>query len=320
MKFNSFLTPKIDLFIQYRRSSMRWNDSYEANLHAFDTFCVKRHPDADTLTNEIAAEWCAQRNTERLGSCRSRIYPVIDFIHYLNEWHNANLAEIKPPKRERRKYIPHAYTESELSRFFEECDKFCFAIGSPDGQRQNLIIPVLFRVLYSTGMRTFEVRMLGHGDVNLDSGVVGITIAKGYDQRYIILHDTMLPLLRQYERLISQVCPNRSYFFPGKLNGFITQRWLDELFRKLWDNANATYCRAYDFRHNYATQNINSWSSAGLSYTPKLVYLSKSMGHRDVENTKYYYSLVPAMAETLERQTGASFDELIPEVRDEESL
>ena len=162
--------------------------------------------------------------------------------------------------------------------------------------------------------------MLERRDVNLENGVVGITVAKGYDQRYIVLHDTLLPLLLQYDRLIKQICPNRSYFFPGKLGGFISQQWLDDIFRKLWDKANTAYCRLYDLRHNYATQNINSWLSAGLSYEPKLVYLSKSMGHRDVESTKYYYSLVPMMAETLEQQTGASFDELIPEVQDEEGF
>jgi integrase len=82
----------------------------------------------------------------------------------------------------------------------------------------------------------------------------------------------------------------------------------------VWANTSDSYSRQYDFRHNYAIQNINNWLSAGLSYHPKLVYLSKSMGHRDIEGTKYYYSLVPMMAEILEQQTGATFNDLVPEV------
>lgn len=315
MKYNSFLAPQIEMFVKHRRASMQWCVSYEANLHSFDTFCVKKYGAAQPITDEIFSEWCAKRDTERRNSCRSRIYCVVDLIHYLNEWHNANFTEIEPPKRERRKYIPHAFTEKEMQSFFEKCDNSCFDIGTLDDKRKNLIIPVIFRLLYSTGMRTFEARMLERDDVNLENGVVGITVAKGYDQRYVVLHDTLLPLMLQYDCLMEQVCPNRSFFFPGEEDGFVKQKWLDAVFRKLWDNANAVYCRLYDLRHNYAAQNINGWLSVGLSYGPKLIYLSKSMGHRDIESTKYYYSLVPTMADILDEQTGTSFNELIPGVQ-----
>jgi integrase len=69
-------------------------------------------------------------------------------------------------------------------------------------------------------------------------------------------------------------------------------------------------------RHNYATENINSWTDCGFDFNDKLLSLSKSMGHSTVEGTKYYYSLVPGFADILE----ANSDDVIPEVVAYESL
>jgi hypothetical protein len=38
------------------------------------------------------------------------------------------------------------------------------------------------------------------------------------------------------------------------------------------------------------------------------------MGHRNTESTKYYYSLVPGLADILEEKTNADFEDIVPEV------
>lgn len=77
------------------------------------------------------------------------------------------------------------------------------------------------------------------------------------------------------------------------------------------DSANV---RPYDLRHHYAITNINMWIGEGIDFYDKLHYLSKSMGHSSLESTKYYYSLVPALATTIEEKTSEDFDIIIPEV------
>ena len=129
MKYVSFLAPQIDEFIQFRRASMRWNNSYSANMRMFDAYCVRQYPNTTVLTNEMVSEWCRKRSTETRSSCRSRIYCVIGFVNYLNNHHGASLTEIEAPKREPRNYVPHAYTKEELSRFFVECDRFSRIYG-----------------------------------------------------------------------------------------------------------------------------------------------------------------------------------------------
>ena len=61
-------------------------------------------------------------------------------------------------------------------------------------------------------------------DVDLDSGVVNIRYSKGHAQHYVVLHDSMLLLMRQYDGVIDKMYPERVYFFPArKRNGRLPQ-------------------------------------------------------------------------------------------------
>ena len=85
-------------------------------------------------------------------------------------------------------------------------------------------------------------------------------------------------------------------------------------FHKVWDRVNVEKAVPYDFRHHYAIQNINSWISLGFDFNDKFLYLSKSMGHTSLDSTRYYYSLVPALAAIIQEKTEEGFNEIVPEV------
>lgn len=89
-----------------------------------------------------------------------------------------------------------------------------------------------------------------------------------------------------------------------------------QTFHTLWEKANTARCVVpYELRHNYATENINGWTandSFGLS--EHLLYLSKSMGHRNLSSTLYYYSIVPGFADIILEKTEMGFNKIVPEV------
>ena len=87
---------------------------------------------------------------------------------------------------------------------------------------------------------------------------------------------------------------------------------MQQNFNKMWRQYNCGNVVPYEFRHNYAVENINSWTNLGFDFNAKLLYLSKSMGHSVLESTKYYYSLVPGLADIIEAQTDEGA--VIPEV------
>jgi integrase len=125
--------------------------------------------------------------------------------------------------------------------------------------------------------------------------------------------------LKKYDAAIRKQRPHRAYFFPARSNNFHTRSWVQRNFRELWNKYNSSHATAYELRHHYAIENINRWTDEGFGFDAKLLYLSKSMGHRTLESTKYYYSLVPGMADILEEKTGTDFEWIVPEVDYEES-
>ena len=319
-KFTSFLAPNMQAYVFYRKASGHWNEaSYESNLVLFDKYCKKQYPQAGCLSQEMVDGWCHKRDTETNNSCRSRIYVIASFIQYLRARGKTDVVEPDFPRKERCTYIPHSFTEVELIKFFHACDSLPCIAHTPEQRSRKITIPVFFRLLYSSGIRTNEARMLRVGDVNLCHGVMNIQYSKGHAQHYVVLHDSMLDLLKRYDAAIRKQYPHRAYFFPARGNTFHTRQWVQTNFRELWDKHNSAHATAYEFRHHYAIENINHWTNEGFGFDAKLLYLSKSMGHSTLESTKYYYSLVPGIADILEEKTGIDFENILPEVDYEKS-
>ncbi len=318
-EFRSSFAPLFQSFVHYRKASGRWNSaSYEPFLILFDRFCASNYPDGNELAQEMVDSWCRQREGEMNNSCRSRIYVVVSFVRYLRERGLTLVLPPEVPQSEKRTYIPHAFSREELERFFHECDSLTPRALTLEQRSRQITIPVYFRLLYSSGIRTNEARMLRRADVDLSDGVLDIRYSKGHDQHYIVLHDSMLRLMRTYDQAIGELYPDRAYFFPARNGKFHTRAWVQKNFRQLWDAVNSSHATAYELRHHYAIENINLWIDEGFGFDDKLLYLSKSMGHTTIESTRYYYSLVPGMAHLLEKNTEDGFNAMIPGVDDED--
>ena len=319
MRFQSFLACAMENYVAYRHASGRTSTSYVKNIIHFDRYCAREYPQTKELEQEIVDQWCKQRQTECTNSCISRIYPIISFLRYAKKRGFVDVAIPVVPKLSPRTYMPHPFTENELVAFFNTCDTLHTRNGI-NGDIRKITVPVFFRLLYSSGMRTTEVRLLRNEDVNLENGVVNIKFSKGFNQHFIVLHDSMLELMKVYDSAISKLVPDRTYFFPIDANKGFSDRWITYFFRKLWSQSSKAYATAYELRHNYAIENINNWVGEGLGEHMKLLALSKSMGHSDMESTKYYYSLVPRLSDIMSRVTNDTFNEIIPNIiNDEES-
>ena len=318
LPLQSFLAQQIQDYLSFQAVAGRRSTCYDVSIYSFDRYCAKKHPDATELTQDIANQWFRKRDTETNNSCRARSNGVKSFIRYLRKRGLSNVQDPILPKRENCTYIPHAFINDELQNFFCECDNIPKAgiYTQPRISRSRQItVPVFFRLLYSTGMRPVEARTLLRTDVNLNDGVISIRRSKGDEQHFVVMHDIMNAVMKEYDEAIEKIYPDRTYFFPANSDSYYSDKWVDENFKLCWYKRNHSYATTYDLRHNYATENINRWICCGFDFLDKLLALSKSMGHVSLENTKYYYSLVPALANILQDRTLQSFNEIVPEVQ-----
>lgn len=319
--YRSGFASQIQMFVDYRKASGSWNEpSYGHCIKMFDHFCADSFASETPLIQEMVDMWCAKRDSELNHSRNTRIRSIRAFIEYLQK---RGLTEVVAPtllKSEPSSYIPHAFTRDELARFFAECDSIQPHPSRPSSVIRKLTCPVFFRLLYSSGIRTTEARLLRRKDVDLEHGILDIQKSKGYDQHYVALHKTMTNLLKQYDDTIGSIQPGRTYFFESAKGNHYPRQWVTDNFRCLWDKVNGSGSNAvaYALRHHYAVTNINNWTEDSFEFSDKLHYLSKSMGHRWTASTLYYYSIVPRLADTIRSRTEDGFNTIVPEVCYEE--
>ena len=304
-----------DEFIQYRSASDWWNKGYQANLNAFDRYCIQQFPGEPALLQEMLNGWYNKKSTECLASTRGRTQVVTTLVRYIQKKYSTDLFVPQLPKKYKRQHIPHSFSDEELGAFFSECDRQVLVAQPGEPALRALTISVIFRALYSTGMRTTEARLLKMEEVNLEEGMISITSTKGNRQHFVAIDSGLNSILIRYNKLAQRILPRRKYFFYNKkINEPFSAYDLRYQFEKRWNKVNSIHAVPYDLRHNYAVRNINHWIAAGFEFHDKFLYLSKSMGHSSLESTKYYYSLVPKMAGIMHDCDNGSFNSLVPEV------
>ena len=72
-------------------------------------------------------------------------------------------------------YVPHIFPRSELAAFFRAIDACPPENNSPF---RHLVLPLLFRLLYGSGLRIGEALAICGGDVDLKTGTIHIRVAK----------------------------------------------------------------------------------------------------------------------------------------------
>lgn len=318
-KLESFLKETAPKFIEFMKVSQRWSITYEGHLARFDKWIASNYPDGEMLSQEMVDVWCRIREKESVNANLARINVVTALVRYMRKHGMGELKEPDRPRPQKNTHTPHAFTADELERFFHVCDSMEINEAYKDSAVNKMILCVLFRLMYSTGIRPIEARELKRAEVDLKEGVLNIVQTKGHDQHYVAVHESMLGLLCEYDKKMEGLVPQRVYFFPNGASGHKSKEWLRSMFADIWKQANpSTHAVSYDFRHNYATTNINRWVGGGYDFYDKMYYLSKSMGHCCIEHTKYYYSIVPRLSDLLDEKSCAGFDELVPEVMENE--
>ena len=313
--FVSGAAAQISSYVAHRRARGHMPGGYERDLVRFDRAAAELFPDDNELTQRMVDSWCAQRPKESPNTRRSRCQAIVALITFLR---GRGETDVEPPELPRHTdsgYIPHAFTSDELARLFDELDSWRYSGGPVSaGRRNELVLPVIYRLIYSAGLRTCEARLLKRSNVDLDSGVMRIVEGKGRNERLVALHPSMLALARKYDRLAEELVPGRVYFFPNGRDGHLSVDWVSRHFREAWSHVSEEPATPYMLRHAYAVENIDRISTEGPVGTEALMPLSKSMGHSTVDVTvSSYYHISAGLAEAMQRRCG-KLDGPIPEV------
>lgn len=314
----SLLGPYIQRFLSYREALFHKNSAYEPNLKNLDSFCAKYFPHSEALTKEMVLTWMEGFPGTPKGGKTTRGVVVRKFAIFMNGLGGS--AYVLPEKMygQDKAFVPYIFTDTELSQLFAEIDLMQPSNAHP---YKHEVLPVMFRLIYTCGLRPVEARMLKTENVYLGSGEVLITGTKRNKDRIVVMSEDMRTLCTDYNERRTRFPLQSEFFFPGADGEAFSSATVQREFQRCWRNANPAIpqenlpsVRVYDLRHRFATTAVQRWLDAGADLNAKLPFLRAYMGHDSFSQTAYYIHLLPANLTQSNAVDWSVFDTLIPEV------
>lgn len=287
-------------------------------LNVFDNYCCENRLESPGFSRQFLAGWLNAWGKESASYHSQRISFVRQLALYMNSLGIPAYIPIEYVKKEVA--VPHILSCEERVSFFRALDEMTPRVSHPYAWRMWNEYRVVFRLLYSCGMRNSEACCLKSEDVDLEKGILTIYHSKGDKDRLVYLADDLQSLLISYRKYISSALGYIPvWFFPAREPfKHVHKATLDNRFNKVWsatpfassvEKKPTVHC----LRHSFVVDRMNAWHEKGLSYDQMLPYLSKYLGHSCIEDSLYYYHLNEE-ANRLIRKNDQSAGRVVPGV------
>lgn len=205
---------------------------------------------------------------------------IIDLIKFNNILKNksttlkSKVNYIKP-----RQHIPNII---KFDTFMDICD-YIDKISINEKENYKYIYPILYRLLYSSGLRINEAICLKTRDIDVINNRITINNSKNNKSRIIIISDSMNDSLKKYIEIVKP----KNYLFEYK-NNKINYYTISQFNKKIenYFNINLNF---HDFRHTMATTSFLNLKDQGYAEKEILYYLHIYLGHSSINETEYYF-------------------------------
>lgn len=219
------------------------------------------------------------------------------------------------------KKLPHILAPEELNALFFEIDAY---IPRQSSNRNLLRLSneykVLFRMIYSCGLRNSEGAGIAVSDVDIENGILTIRNAKGQKDRLVYMADDHRELCKKYfQYLCCELGMVPEWFFPALDPARpLRNTAVDHRFAEAWSRTSfASSCNdkpvVHDLRFTFVTKRINRWIEEGRDINVMLPYLARFLGHKSISETHYYYHLTMDAARIIKSRNSIG-PNAIPEV------
>ncbi|MDO4416540.1 MAG: tyrosine-type recombinase/integrase [Erysipelotrichaceae bacterium] len=295
-EFQSILQDVIIGLIKEKRELGYKYETEERQLKQLDKLAFQTNLEVITITREFAEEFIKIRPNEKQINSMNRVGTIRILAEYMNrKGYYAYVVPPLPTGSYTRTFTPHIFTDNELSRLFTAIDNYA-ASPSLDGQYypQRRKYTVIFRILYSTGMRISEVLSLKVKNIDFNNNTFTILQAKNHSERIIPVHINTMNRLKNFI-LAEKIFRDDQYIFSNKSGNHIDSCTVACQFLKFLHLAHIPHPkdgpRVHDFRHTFCVHRLRDWVLEGRDINALFPYLCAYMGHSDTRCTEYYLRL-----------------------------
>ena len=175
------------------------------------------------------------------------------------------------PRRRQYRELPAIMSKTEIVRFFSVID--------------NLRDKAMFETVYGAGLRVSEIARLRTQDIDSEQMRIFVYHGKGGKDRYTLLSQRNLEILREYWKQYRPNNPEGYLFYSReRKHNTMTTRAIQDAFHKYCKKANLpdTFT-VHTLRHCFATHLLESGA--------ELVQIKELLGHTFVQTTSIYLHL-----------------------------
>lgn len=315
--YQSSLGEYIEGLIQQKRALGYRYDTPLRTLKHFDQFCIESNWTRPSLDKSLVDKWNQKRSYEAHATWKSRIQVIRQLARYMKRL--GFPAYVTPtgalPKGPR--YIPHIYSETELTAFFKQVDACAYCHEAP---YRHVTMPLLFRLLCSCGLRVSEALHLQIIDVEREMGVLTIRDTKYHKDRLVPLSEELRQRLLAYLEQVHQLSgPNESIFWLADHHPLSIGNVYKNFRRFLW-HAGISHGgwgkgpRVHDFRHTFAVYCLKAWVRDGKDLAAYLPLLKTYLGHYSFRDTAYYLRLTADLYPDITAQVEQKVGYIVPDM------
>ena len=164
---------------------------------------------------------------------------------------------------QRKQTLPIVLTKRELLSFFKEL--------------KNIKRLVIFKTIYSSGLRLSELINLKISDIDSEMMLLNIRGGKGMKDRISILSEDLLLLLRKY---FKQYHP-KIWLFESIESKQFTPRAIQKMFHQAFDRTGISkHATVHTLRHTFATHMLENGEDVRK--------IQRLLGHKNIKTTEIY--------------------------------
>jgi integrase len=281
-------------YIQYKRSlGFDYGFGVISNLIKLNDYLNSNNLTTIKIPEVLFYKWIQLRDDEAVSTQQKRYSAIHGFSQFLIKQGYKNIYDSENIVYKKENYIPHIYTSEEINKIFETADTIKFSNRKCIYDHHKML-PIVLRLLYSTGMRISEVLNLKLKDIDKHTGAIYIWDSKNHISRRIIISNSMQSVLIKYMNLIS-FNSTENYIFHGKdyrkySYDSVFARF-HQILTKLNYFENSNHLRIHDMRHTFSVRALENMEDLGYDLYTSLPLLTKYLGHNSVNETEYYIRL-----------------------------
>lgn len=216
-------------------------------------------------------------------------------------------------------FKPYIFSHEEVDELFRLSDHI-----HPNYRQSHIFYPVLFRVLYGTGMRISETLHLTMADVDLKEKIIRVVDPKNHKDRHLPIDGSLAEYCSWYCSKIHPVYRGDDLFFlSNRGDGHYSRNNIQVYFNTLVYKMGIPYHgykgggpHLHCLRHTFCVHSLEKMLREEIPHSVALQLLSAYMGHRSLSATGRYLQLTaeafPNLTERLENMYGDIFPKFEP--------